>query len=153
MEGLETSKIDEIIGRYPENETSLIMVLQDIHDTYNFLPCDALKYTAKKLHVPLAKVFSVATFYKAFSLKPRGKKVIKVCLGTACHIRGAEQVTQELERLLKIKRSETDENLEFTLETVNCVGACAMAPVVMVNESYHRNVSPGKVKDLLEGEK
>ncbi|HON45958.1 MAG TPA: NAD(P)H-dependent oxidoreductase subunit E, partial [Planctomycetota bacterium] len=93
-----------------------------------------------------------ATFYKAFSLKPRGKNIIKVCLGTACHLRGGEQVVQELERQLNIKRGETTEDLGFTLEIVNCVGACFMAPVMVVNEKYHRNVNPGQVKEILKGE-
>ena len=150
MESVDSKKLDAIVANYPQDETALIMVLQDIHDAYNFLPCEALKHVAQRLNVPLAKVFSVATFYKAFSLKPRGKKIIRVCLGTACHIRGGEQVTQEFERLLKIKRAETTEDMEYTLETVNCVGACAMAPVVVVNENYHRNVTPGKAKELLQ---
>ena len=153
MECVEISKLEGILQRYPKNETSLIMVLQDIHDAFNYLPGEALAYAARQLGVPLAKVFSVSTFYKAFSLKPRGKKIIKVCLGTACHIRGAEQVVQEFERQLSAHRGETTKDLEFTIETVNCVGACAMAPVVVVNENYHRNVNPGNVGNILKGER
>ncbi len=153
MECLDMTKVEEILQAYPHDETSLIMVLQDIHDTFNYLPCDALKRVAQELNVPLAKVFSVTTFYKAFSLNPKGKKVIRVCLGTACHIRGGEEITQEFERQLGVLRSQTTKDQEFTLETVNCVGACAMAPVVVVNEEYHRNVTAIKVKDILKGEK
>ncbi|NUM33206.1 MAG: NAD(P)H-dependent oxidoreductase subunit E [Candidatus Brocadiae bacterium] len=147
------TKVEEILKAYPQNETSLIMVLQDIHDTFHYLPCDALKKVAQELQVPFSKVFSVTTFYKAFSLNPKGKKIIRVCLGTACHIRGGSEIIQEFERQLGILRSQTTQNQEFTLETVNCVGACAMAPVVVVNEEYHRSVTTIKVKDILKGEK
>ncbi len=152
MECVDATKLEQIFQRYPQNESSLIMVLQDIHDLFHFLPCDALTLAAEKLGVPLSRVFSVATFYKAFSLKPKGKTVVRVCMGTACHIRGAEQVLCEIERNLKIKRGDTTEDLGFTLETVNCVGACAMAPVVVVNEEYHRNVTPIEVPELLKRE-
>ncbi len=152
QECFDTNKLENILQKYPNNETSLIMVLQDINDAFNFLPCDALKVVAQRLDVPIAKVFSVATFYKALSLKPRGKKIIRVCMGTACHIRGAEQIVQEVERMFKIKRGDTTEDLELTLETVNCVGACAMAPVVVVNEEYFRNVTPIQVPKLLKRE-
>jgi len=153
MECLDMTKVEEILKAYPRNEASLIMILQDIHDAFNYLPCDALKKVAQELDVPFSKVFSVTTFYKAFSLKPRGKKVIRVCLGTACHIRGGEEIAQEFERQLGILRTQTTKDQEFTLETVNCVGACAMAPVVVVNEEYHRSVTAIKVKEILKGEK
>jgi len=152
MEGLDITKVKEIIQRYPRKESSLIMILQDIHDCYNFLPCHALELVAQELELPMSKIFSVATFYKAFSLKPRGKNIVRVCLGTACHIRGGEQVVQELERQLNIKRGETTEDLGFTLETVNCLGACSMAPIMVINDKYHRNVTPGQAKEILKGE-
>lgn len=152
MECVDVSKLEQILARYPKSESSLIMVLQDVHDMFNYLPCEMLKLVAEKLQVPLTRVFSVATFYKAFSLKPRGKTVIRVCMGTACHIRGAEQVAQELERTLGIQRGDTSNDGQFTLETVNCVGACAMAPVVVVNEEYHRNVAPIQIPTILKRE-
>lgn len=152
MECVDEAKVEQIFNRYPKNESSLIMVLQDIHDLFNYLPCDMLKLVAEKLQVPLTRVFSVATFYKAFSLKPRGKNVVRVCMGTACHIRGAEQVMQEIERTLATQRGHTTKDLQFTIETVNCVGACAMAPVVVVNEEYHRNVVPIQVPVILKRE-
>jgi len=142
--------IKDILARYPAEEPSLIMVLQAIHDKLNFLPCEALKETAEYLKIPVARVFSAATFYKMFSLKPRGRRVIKVCKGTACHVRGAAQVQDEFERWLKIKPGENTPDMEFTLEVVNCVGACAMAPVVIVGEKVYGETKPLQVKEILE---
>lgn len=151
-ECVDLSRTDEILERYPLEEPSLIQVLQDVHRAYNYLPCDVLMKVADALGVPAAKVFSVATFYKAFSLEPQGETVIRVCMGTACHIRGAGQLVEELERKLGIGPDETTEDLKFTVKTVNCVGACAMAPVVIVGESYHGSAKPARVgKYLKEG--
>ncbi len=143
--GVNLAPLDEILARYPKEEPSLIQVLQDVHRAYNYLPCDVLEKVAEALGVPLAKVFSVGTFYKAFSLTPQGKVIIKVCTGTACHIRGAGQLIEELERELGIHPGETSKDMGFTLKTVNCVGACAMAPVMIVNEKYHGNAKPAQV--------
>ncbi len=133
------SKVPEIIERYPRDPGSLIAVLQDIQKEFNYLPCEALKATAEALDVPMSKVFSVSTFYNAFCLTPRGDKIIRVCMGTTCHIRGAKQLLEQLETRLNIKAGETTPDLKFTIEVVNCVGACAMAPVVIINEDYHGN--------------
>jgi NADH-quinone oxidoreductase subunit E len=141
--------LDAILARYPVEESSLIQVLQDVHRSYNYLPCDVLVKLAESLGVPLAKVFSVGTFYKAFSLVPQGRTIIKVCTGTACHIRGAGQLIEELERQLNIKAGETTPDLSFTIKTVNCVGACAMAPVLIVGEKYNGNAKPVKVAKYL----
>ncbi len=146
---VDTAPVDEILGRYPREEASLIQVLQDVHRAYNYLPCDVLNKVADALDVPLAKVFSVSTFYKAFSLKPQGKTIVKVCTGTACHIRGAGQLIEEIGRQLSIGPGETTEDLGFTLKTVNCVGACAMAPVLIVNEQYHGNAASSDVPKYL----
>ena len=148
---VDISKADEILAAYPAEEASLIQVLQDVHRAYNYLPCDVLSKVAAALHVPLAKVFSVSTFYKAFSLTPQGDTIIRVCMGTACHIRGGGQLVEEVERELGIGPDQTTEDLKFTLKTVNCVGACAMAPVMIVGESYHGNAKPAKVAKLLGG--
>jgi NADH:ubiquinone oxidoreductase subunit E len=123
-------------------------VLQDIQKEYRYLPCHALEETAAALNVPLSKVFSVSTFYNAFSLIPRGEKVIRVCIGTTCHIRGAEQIEHQLENLLKIKAGQTTEDQKFTLEVVACVGACSMAPVVIVNDEFKGNFKVSDVKKL-----
>jgi NADH:ubiquinone oxidoreductase subunit E len=137
--------VEAILDRYPREEASLIQVLQDVHRAYNYLPCDVLKQVAESLEVPVAKVFSVATFYKAFSLTPQGKTIVKVCTGTACHIRGASQLIEEVTRLLAIDPDQTTPDMGFTLKTVNCVGACAMAPVLIVGERYHGNAKPVQV--------
>ena len=145
-------KAEEILGRYPQEEPALIQVLQDVHRAYNYLPCDVLERVAEALEVPLAKVFSVSTFYKAFSLEPQGDTIIKVCTGTACHIRGAGQLVEELERQLGVGPDETTEDFKFTIKTVNCVGACAMAPLVIVGEQYFGSAKPSRVsKYLAEG--
>lgn len=144
------SKLPDIFNRYPQNSESLISVLQDIQKEYHFLPPEALEETAKTLDVPLSKVFSVSTFYNAFSLIPRGEKVIRICVGTTCHIRGAKMVQERLENELDIKAGETTPDSKFTLETVACVGACAMAPVVAVNDQFHGGVTVGNAKKLLK---
>ena len=146
---VDLAKTEEIFKRYPLEEPSLIQLLQDVHRAYNYLPCDVLVRVAEALDVPLAKVFSVSTFYKAFSLEPQGDTIIKVCMGTACHIRGAFQLVDELERQLGIGPDQTTEDLKFTLKTVNCVGACAMAPVVIVGEKYWGSAKPVRVSKYL----
>ncbi|MGE5235888.1 MAG: NAD(P)H-dependent oxidoreductase subunit E [Acidobacteriota bacterium] len=146
---VDLAPLGAILTRYPAAEPSLIQVLQDVHRAYHYLPCDVLAKVAEALDVPLAKVFSVGTFYKAFSLEPQGRTIVKVCTGTACHIRGAGQLLDELERQLKIKAGETTEDLGFTIKTVNCVGACAMAPVVIVGEKYHGSAKATRVSKYL----
>jgi len=142
--------LEEILRRYPREEPSLIQVLQDVQRAYHYLPCEVLERVAEALGVPLSKVFQVSTFYRAFSLTPKGRVVVKVCTGTACHIRGAPQIIDEVRRRLGIGPGETTPDLGVTLETVNCVGACAMAPVVIVNDRYQGGVRPASVGDLLE---
>lgn len=144
------SRLPELIDRHPHSPESLIMILQEIQREYRYLPCEALMQTADALGVPLSRVFSAATFYNVFSLNPKGEKVVRVCVGTACHIRGAALIQDQLENLLRIKAGETSEDMKFTLEVVACVGACAMAPVVTVNEKYHGSVNPSRVKKLLK---
>ena len=145
------SKLPEIIDRYPKKPQSLIAVLQDIQKEYHYLPAEALKETAKALEVPLSKVFSVSTFYNAFSLTPKGDKVIRICMGTTCHIRGAKQILEQLEHKLDIKAGQTTKDLKYTVEVVNCVGACSMAPVVIVNDKYYGGVKVSETKKLLRG--
>ncbi len=146
----EFSKIPEIIARHPQDQEALVMILQDIQKEYNYLPPEALTQTAEALNIPLSKVSSVSSFYNSFSLKPRGKNIIKVCLGTACHIRGAQLIQGQIENKLGIKAGETSEDMEYTLEAVACVGACAMAPVVIVNDKYHGSCKVNKAAKLVE---
>jgi len=143
------SKVAAIVSEYDGNRDSLISILQDIQSEYHYLPEDALRAVASQLALPLIQVCGVATFFKAFSLKPRGEHMVSVCLGTACHVRGAPAALDEVERQLGIKAGETTEDMQYSLETVNCLGACALGPIVVVDGKYHGQVSPGKVKKVL----
>lgn len=146
--------LDEIFNLYPRTEASLIMVLQEVQDAFNWLPQEAMERVAGELDVPYARVLGVATFYKVFSLEPRGKKLVKVCMGTACHVRGASMLVEELERALEVQEGKgISPDGNFSLETVNCVGACAMAPAVVVGENYYANVSPGNIAKMLKKER
>ncbi len=144
------AKIQEIINRSPQNPGSLIAVLQDIQREFHFLPCEALQATASSLNVPLSKVFSVSTFYNAFSLNPRGERIVRICQGTACHIKGADLIQEQLVSGLGIKPGQTSADMKFTLEVVNCVGVCAMAPVVIIDEKIHGNVRCDKAIKLVK---
>jgi len=144
------SKLENIFESNPKEPGSLIAVLQDIQKEFRYLPVAALKETARILRVPLSTVYSASTFYKAFSLTPRGEKVIRVCKGTACHIKGADLILEQLESGLGIKAGETTPDLKYTIEVVNCVGACAMAPVMIVNDKYHGNVRCDRVLRLVK---
>ncbi len=146
---IDIGKLPRILEKYPRQESSLIMVLQDVQTEFNYLPLETLLEVARELSVPFSRVLGVATFYKAFSLQPRGRKNVKICTGTACHVRGATLIKDEISRTLGIALPGTTEDLEFTVELVNCVGACAMAPVVMVDEEYHANVQPDRVRKVL----
>lgn len=144
------SRLPELIDRHPRSPESLIMILQDIQREFRYLPCEALQQTAAALDVPLSKVFSAVTFYNAFSLERQGENVIRVCRGTACHIRGASLIQEQLEMQLGIKAGQTTPDYKFTIEVVACVGACAMAPVVIVNDQYHSTVKVSGTKKLLK---
>ena len=148
-EQISLEKADEIIDRYDAEKESLIQVLQDTTSEYNWLPESCLRRISQRLNVPFSEVFEVATFYKAFSLEPRGKHLVHVCLGTACHVRGAPQILNKIERTLNIKAGRTSEDLMFTLETVNCLGACALGPVVVIDGQYHGEMTQAKVEKLL----
>jgi len=143
-------KVNAIMDRYKDEEGALISILQDIQTEYNYLPQEALRKVAKGLDVPLINIYSVATFYKSFSLTPRGKHVITVCLGTACHVRGGPRILGEVERRLSIKPGQTTEDDLFTLETVNCLGCCAIGPIVVVDGEYYGEMTVRKVDPILE---
>ena len=128
----------------------LVSVLQDVQAEYNYLPREALEQVSYSLDIPVSQVYSVATFFKTFSLEPRGRHVISVCLGTACHVRGGVRVLERIELELGIKAGETTEDLRYTLETVNCVGACALGPIAIIDGEYSGEMKIDKVKPLLE---
>jgi NADH-quinone oxidoreductase subunit E len=131
----------------------LVSILQDVQAEYNYLPKEALVQVSQGLDIPLSQVYSVASFFKTFSLKPRGRHLINVCLGTACHVRGVVRVLDEIERRLGLRSGETTEDLRYTLETVNCVGACALGPIVVIDGNYSGQMTGSKVKLLLESYK
>jgi NADH-quinone oxidoreductase subunit E len=143
-------KVETILNKYKQDKGMLVSILQDVQAEYNYLPKEILKQVSDSLSIPLTRVYSVATFFKAFSLKPRGRHIINVCLGTACHVRGAPKILEAIERELKIKSGETTRDLKYTLERVNCVGACALGPIVIVDGEYHGQMKMDKVKALLE---
>lgn len=145
----ELARLEPILAAYPLREDSLIQVLQDVQRAYRYLPCEVLTRVAERLDVPLARVFSVATFYRAFALSPQGESTIQVCTGTACHIRGAERLLDELQHELHAGPGQTTADRRFTIRTVNCVGACAMAPVLIVGNRYHGNAKPAQVPGFL----
>ena len=144
------AQVDSVLARYQRDPGMLVAILQDVQAEHNYLPREALERVSEGLSVPLSQVYSVATFFKALSLEPRGRHLINVCLGTACHVRGAVKVLEAMERELAIKSGETTKDLAFTLETVNCVGACALGPVVIVDGEYHGQMNTEKVKGVLE---
>jgi len=144
-------KVDEIINdEYEAKDSWLVMILQDIQQEFNYLPAETLKRVAEKLKIPLSRVYTVATFYSSLSLKERGKYLIKVCNGTACHLRGAVNIRYEIERRLGIEEGQTTADKNFTFEVVACLGACALAPVMTVNSTYYGKATPEKVRQTLD---
>jgi NADH:ubiquinone oxidoreductase subunit E len=143
-------RADAIIDKYVNEPGSLTAVLQDIQAEYNYLPPEALKHVSEKMALPLSQVLQVATFYKAFSLVPRGKHLVTVCLGTACHVRGGPRIVDQIERSLNIRAGGTTTDGLFTLETVNCVGACALGPMMIVDGEYHGQMVASRVDRVLK---
>lgn len=143
-------KVKDIIKRYGSDKSFIVPILQDVQREFNYLPKDALSAVSSNLNVPISRVYEVATFYKAFSLKPRGRHIALVCLGTACHVRGAERIVGAVERELGISAGGTDEDLQWTLETVGCLGACALGPIVVVDGEYHGQMTSAKASRLIQ---
>ena len=143
-------RVDEIIDEHHGEASSLIQVLLDVQAEHRWLPREALNRISERLGVPLARVQHIVTFYKAFSLVPKGRHEVHVCLGTACHVRGAPRVLDTVQDLTGIKPGETDMDLKFSLETVNCLGCCALGPVIEIDGKTHGNVSTAKTEDVLK---
>jgi NADH:ubiquinone oxidoreductase subunit E len=143
-------RVDAIIDATGVGRSSLIPILQDIQAEYRYLPQEALQRVAERLDVPLIDVFGVATFYRSFSLEPRGKHCVTVCLGTACHVRGAQRLSAELSRRLGVEPGHTTPDGEFTFETVNCLGACALGPIVVCDGEYNGQMGAKDVDRVLE---
>jgi len=149
MEEIE-KKADAILVKNGNDRSLLVSILQDVQGEYGYLPREMLSLISHRLCVPMSQVYSVATFFKSFSLKPRGRHTVHVCVGTACHVRGADRVLETLERELKINPGETTADQKYTMETVNCVGACALGPIIIIDGQYAGQVKVDEVKSLLE---
>ncbi|MHC4431306.1 MAG: NADH-quinone oxidoreductase subunit NuoE family protein [Planctomycetota bacterium] len=143
-------KVDAILERYRHPAGMVIGVLQDVQDEFNYLPADAMTYLSRKSEIPLSRLYGVARFYNAFSLTPRGKHIIRVCLGTACHLKGGGRIADTVAHELGIEHGETTKDGLFTLERVNCLGTCALAPVVTVNNKYHGKMTVAKMMKVVE---
>jgi len=143
-------KVDEIIDKYDGEKSWLVMILQDIQQEYRYLPASALERVASKLGISLSHVYNVATFYSSFSLTKRGKHLIRICDGTACHLRGSRSIRDEIKRWVGIEEGQTTADKKFTFEAVACFGACALAPVMTVDCEYHGRMTPEKVRRALE---
>jgi NADH-quinone oxidoreductase subunit E len=143
-------KVDKFLSQFEGEKGSLISILQQTQREFGYLPEDVIYYIARKIQIPASTIYGVATFYAQFHLKPRGKYVIRVCLGTACHVSGANKILAEFEKQLGIKPGETTEDLKFTLETVGCLGACGLAPTIMINEKTYGKMTPEKVNEVLQ---
>ena len=143
-------KVENLIKSYVDKKEQLISLLQDIQAEFNYIPQDVLVKISQTLEIPLSQVFSVATFFQAFSLKPRGRHTITICLGTACHIKGGQRLVDKLERDFGLKPGETTEDQRFSLETANCLGCCALGPVVVIDGKYESKVNPDKLDKILK---
>lgn len=143
-------RLTEILGKYEADQSTIIAVLQDIQEEFGYLPKEAIHTVSKEMNIPLSRVLSLATFFNAFSLEPKGKNPISVCMGTACHVRGAQLILEKLERELDIKSGETSPDGHFSLEEVRCVGCCGLAPVIMVGDEFHGKLSQTKIPGVLK---
>ncbi len=142
--------LDGILARHETERAAVISVLQDVNAHYRYLPEDVLRHVAGSLNIPLSQVYSIATFYNSFSLTPRGKHIVRVCMGTACHVKGGHRILQALERTLEVSAGGTTEDGHFSLEEVRCLGCCGLAPVITVDEDLYGSVAQGKLPKILE---
>lgn len=143
------AKVQSLVDKHQGLKKNLIAILLDVQETFNYLPPEALRHVAKALGMPLIDIIGVATFYRAFSLKPRGKHTCLVCLGTACHVRGGPKILEEVERKLGVPAGENTPDGQFTLETVACLGCCAIGPVVVIDGEYHGHATIRKIGPIL----
>lgn len=147
---MDITRIDQIIDKHHGEASALIQVLLDIQSENNWLPKEALERVSERLHVPFTRVQHIATFYKAFSLVPKGRHQIHICLGTACHVRGATRVLDSVQAITGIKPGETDLEMKFSLETVNCLGCCALGPVMEIDGKTHGKMTPSETATVLK---
>ena len=147
---MDSKLVDTILQRHPQDPSSIIQVMLDVQNELYYLPRDILDCVSDTLHVPRSRTYHLATFYKAFSLKPKGKYPIAVCTGTACHVQGAVKILEQIQRDLKIKEGETTADKKFSIECVRCLGCCGLAPVVTIGKNLHGKIPPAKVSRILK---
>jgi NADH:ubiquinone oxidoreductase subunit E len=147
---MDITAIDEILEEFPEVRGNLIGILHEIQNRFHYLPEMELRYVSKRTGIPMTQIFSIANFYNRFSVEPKGHNDVCVCLGTACHVKGAGQIVNEVERNLKVKAGESTDDMQFSVSEVRCVGACSLAPVMVVNEDTHGKVVPKQVSKILD---
>ena len=145
--------VEDIIKKYKGDKTAMIAILQDVQEAFRYLPKEALSAISKKMDVPLTRIYEIATFYNAFSLKPRGRHTIEVCAGTACHVQGAANLMDRIERDLSVGCGETTQDKMFTLEEVRCLGCCSLAPVVRISGDIHPNLTQDEIPKILRNYK
>ncbi len=148
--GVNKELLKELVEKYKNESGALIPILQEIQESFGYLPEETLIFVSDEMDIPLGRIWGVVTFYSQFYLSPRGRNIIRLCRGTACHVRGGKRLLEKVERVLGIKRGETTPDFEFTLETVRCLGTCFLAPVIMINHDYFGRVTPGKVENILQ---
>ena len=146
----EALELEKVFAKYEGKKGALIPVLQAAQNIYGYLPAEVLKEISAKLNIPVSKIYGVVTFYAQFHLNPRGRNIVRVCLGTACHVRGGAKIAEAVTKAIGVADGETTEDLRYTFESVACLGACGLAPVLMVNEDTHGRLTPDKVVGLLE---
>lgn len=142
-------KVEKIIKSHGRRRSALIHVLQDVQQEFNYLPMDILEQVSYGLDIPLSQIYSAAAFYESFHLEPRGKHIISVCMGTACHVRGSQRILESIESHLNIREGETTDDLEYTLDRVNCLGVCAMGPVAVFDGKCHGNINASKAWKII----
>jgi len=147
---MDVATLDRLIEQFDKEHGGIVALLQDVQAAEGYLPRPALERIAQDLELPLSQLYGLATFYRAFSLRPKGKHTVTCCMGTACHVRGGQQVVDRIARELGVEPGETTPDMQFTLETVNCLGACALGPLVVVDGEYHGRLSSAKVSRLID---
>ena len=146
---MQVEAIDAILAKFPEKRGSLIGILHEVQNHFRYLPEGELRYISKRIGIPITQIYSIVNFYNRFSLKPKGKNEVCVCLGTACHVKGAEKVMNQIKDKLHIDKGETTDDMNFSLDEVRCIGACSLAPAVVINDDTHGMVTPKQVETLL----
>ena len=149
-EPLDLSKLEPVLKKFRGQEGAMIPVLQEAQSIYGYLPEEVLNYISRGLKIPLSRIYGVVTFYAQFYLTPRGRHTVRVCRGTACHVRGGKNIRKAVQQFLGIEENETTPDYKFTFETVACLGACALSPVLLVDKTYYGKLTPGKVEKVLK---